>query len=85
MAMNLTTRIGFPPQPESARRSLLRRIIHLKLATLGCEMPHGDAPELREVLDELLQRNREVERLLAGHLSPADQRRILARCASGVS
>jgi hypothetical protein len=74
MAMNLTTRIGFPPQPESARRSLLRRIIHLKLATLGCEMPHGDAPELREVLDELLQRNREVERLLAGHLSPADQR-----------
>jgi hypothetical protein len=74
MAMNLTTRIGFPPQPEADTRPLLRRIIHLKLAALGCEPPHDDAPELREVLDELLQRHREVERLLAGHLSPADQR-----------
>jgi phosphoenolpyruvate carboxykinase (diphosphate) len=59
--------------PASERK--LWRYINLKLATLGCPTAAvGEDPEFQEMVQALLQHQRETERLLANYLCPADWR-----------
>ena len=49
--------------------------INAKLALLGCQkVPSGELQELDPVIDNLVARYRQKERLLSNHLCPADQR-----------
>ncbi len=62
------------PAPNAPSTKLIQ-YINLKLASLGCStLEVGNDPEFREMTASLLAYQRETHRLLANHLSPADNR-----------
>ena len=62
-------------QPVSQQDGEVRRLILLKLAAMGFEVPPGlEADQLLELGRDLFARHREQSRLLSEHLNPADQR-----------
>ncbi len=73
--MNLKKNLGIGAAPSVFPDPNFIRYINLKLADLGCPTvgTQVDA-ELHELLDTLLQHNRETGRLLANYLCPADWR-----------
>ncbi|MEW6301989.1 MAG: hypothetical protein AB1705_00865 [Verrucomicrobiota bacterium] len=71
--MNLSKRIGFPP--DSCPDARLMQYINLKLASLGLPtvVIEHDA-EFHDMAASLLSHHRESDRLLANYLCPADRR-----------
>ncbi|MEO8352719.1 MAG: hypothetical protein ABI680_13370, partial [Chthoniobacteraceae bacterium] len=66
---------GIENPPPNAPSTKLIQYINLKLASLGCStLEIGNDPEFREMTASLLAYQRETHRLLANHLSSADNR-----------
>ena len=73
--MDLKKTVGLDEAPTHAREQNLISYINLKLAGLGCPtFPVAADPEFADLLNSLLQRGRETDRLLSTYLCPADSR-----------
>lgn len=73
--MNLKRDLGIGGTPSAFPNPNYIRYINLKLADLGCPTVGAAVDsDMHELLDTLLQHNRETGRLLANYQSPADWR-----------